>query len=145
MSEDRVHQTKGEAGEDMDTAKKESIRASLLARRDEVQADLDRLDDELQQLGAQQEQNLGGLGNHLAEDGSNVMEQERILAVSGDLRDVMAQVNEALERLDSNEFGICQRCGKPINPERLEAFPYVRYDIECQSQLERQQALLAGR
>jgi len=116
-----------------------------MARQAEVQADLDRLDSELRQLGAEQEQNLGGLGNHLAEDGSNVMEQERILAVSGDLRDVMAQVTDALTRLDTDEFGICQRCGAPINQERLEAFPYVRYDIECQSQIEREQALRAGR
>ncbi len=136
---------KGETIELMDTATKESMRASLIARRDEVEADLNRLDDELRRLGAEQEQNLGGLGNHLAEDGSNVMEQERILAVSGDLRDVMAQVTEALSRLDTDEFGVCQRCGKPINPERLEAFPYVRYDIECQTQIEREQALRGGR
>ncbi len=145
MIRDRARREKGETVEDMDTATRESLRASLLARQSEVQADLDRLDSELRQLGAEQEQNLGGLGNHLAEDGSNVMEQERILAVSGDLRDVMAQVTEALERLDTDEFGICRRCGKPINAERLEAFPFVRYDIECQSQIEREQALRAGR
>ncbi len=145
MTWESARWTKGEMVEDMDTATRESLRTSLLARRDEVQTDLDRLDSELQQLGAQQEQNLGGLGNHLAEDGSNVMEQERILAVSGDLRDILAQVTEALDRLDTEQFGICQRCGKPINAERLEAFPYVRYDIECQSQIEREQALRAGR
>ena len=136
---------KGETVDLMDTATRESLRTTLIARRDEVQADLDRLNDELRQLGAEQEQNLGGLGNHLAEDGSNVMEQERILAVSGDLQDVMAQVDEALVRIDTDDFGMCQRCGKPINPDRLEAFPYVRYDIECQSQIEREQALRAGR
>lgn len=136
---------KGETVDLMETATREAMRATLIARRDEVQADLDRLNDELRQLGAEQEQNLGGLGNHLAEDGSNVMEQERILAVSGDLQDVMAQVDEALARIDTDDFGICQRCGRPINPDRLEAFPYVRYDIECQSQIEREQALRAGR
>ena len=42
-------------------------------------------------------------------------------------------------------YGICQRCGKPINEERLEAFPYVAFCIDCQSLLERQQALRFGR
>ena len=39
---------------------------------------------------------------------------------------------------------MCQRCGKPIGEERLEAFPYVAYCIECQSLIEREQALRAG-
>jgi RNA polymerase-binding transcription factor DksA len=39
---------------------------------------------------------------------------------------------------------VCQRCGKPIGEERLEAFPYVAYCIECQSLVERDQAFSAG-
>lgn len=128
----------------LDPAKLDELRAALLERRDQVQAELDRLNDELQQLGAEQEIGIGALGNHLAEDGSNVMEQERILAVTGDLQDLMAQVNTALERMDEGTYGSCRRCGKPINPERLEAFPYVAHCIECQSQLEREHAFRQG-
>ena len=39
---------------------------------------------------------------------------------------------------------MCQRCGKQIGEERLEAFPYVAYCIECQSLVERDQAIRAG-
>jgi DnaK suppressor protein len=129
----------------LDPAKLGELRTALLERRDTIQGELDRLDEELRALGADQETERGGLGNHLAEDGSNVTEQERILAVSADLRDIMVQVDEALERMDAGTYGICRRCGKPINPERLEAFPYVAYCIECQSLLEREQALRLGR
>jgi DnaK suppressor protein len=119
----------------------ESLRAALVTRRDEITADLERLGQEMQWLGVEQEDERGGLGNHLAEDGSSVMEQERIGTVSEDLRDVLRQVEGALTRIEEGTFGICQRCGKPINEERLEAFPYVEYCIECQSFLERQKVL----
>jgi DnaK suppressor protein len=125
----------------MDTKKVKSVRAALTTRREEIQVELDRLDQELQWMGADQEDERGSLGNHLADDGSSVMEQERISTVSEDLRDLLRQIDGALVRLDDGTYGVCQRCGKPINKERLEAFPYVEFCIECQSFLERQRAL----
>jgi RNA polymerase-binding transcription factor DksA len=125
----------------MDARKVESLRAALVTRRDDITADLERLGQEMQWLGVEQEDERGGLGNHLAEDGSSVMEQERIGTVSEDLRDVLRQVEGALGRIESGTFGTCQRCGKPVNEERLEAIPYVEFCIECQSFLERQKAL----
>lgn len=125
----------------MDQEKLESFRGALLARRDEVQAELERLGQEMQWLGADQEDERGSLGNHLADDGSNVMEQERIGTVVEDLRDILRQVDGALVRIENGTYGICQRCGKPIGKERLEAFPYVEFCIECRSFLERQRAL----
>jgi DnaK suppressor protein len=126
-------------------AKIKELRVALEARREQVQSELDRLDEEMRSLGADQESERGALGNHLAEDGSNVTEQSRILAVSGDLRDILAQVDDALARIEQGSYGLCRRCGKPINPERLEAFPYVAYDIECQQILEREQSLRGAR
>jgi DnaK suppressor protein len=125
----------------MNAKKIESLRGVLLTRRDEITADLERLGQEMQWLGVEQEDERGGLGNHLAEDGSSVMEQERIGTVSVDLQDVLRQVEGALVRIENGTFGICQRCGKPIGEERLEAFPYVEYCIDCQSFLERQKVL----
>jgi DnaK suppressor protein len=113
-------------------------RTALEAKRDEVRAELDRLAEQLAAFGVEQELESGGVGNHLAEDGSSVQEQEQILVISGDLRDVLTQVDDALGRLDDGTYGQCLRCGQPINPERLGAFPYVAYCIECQTIIERQ-------
>ena len=113
-------------------------RARLLSRQEEIQGELDRLAAELESFGIEQEIEHGGLGNHMAEDGTSVQEQERILAVSADLRDIVGQIESALTRLDEGTYGTCQRCGRPVNPERLEAFPYVAYCIECQTIIERQ-------
>lgn len=125
----------------MNKKKVDAARATLAARRGEILADLDRLGQEMRWLGTEQEDERGGLGNHLAEDGSSVMEQERIGTVSEDLRDLLRQIDGALARIENGTYGICRRCGKPINEERLEAFPYVEFDVECQAILERQRAL----
>lgn len=49
-------------------------------------------------------------------------------------------VNEAIERLDDDEYGICQNCEQEINPKRLAAVPWARYCLDCQEL--REQGLL---
>lgn len=41
-------------------------------------------------------------------------------------------VDEALDRLDSGDYGVCQRCEEPIPPKRLNALPWARYCVPCQ-------------
>jgi DnaK suppressor protein len=125
----------------MDATKLDGLRESLVARRAELQAEVDRMATEMRWLGGDQDDEAGSLGNHLADDGSDVMEQERLSTISADLQDMLRQIDRALERLNDGSYGICQRCGQPINPERLEAFPYVAYCIGCQTVLERENAL----
>lgn len=127
----------------IDQKKMEQMRQALLTRRTELMGDLDRISEEIRSIGIEQE-NEGGVGNHLADDGSNVMEGERLGTTSRDLQEILVQVDSALERLDKGEFGICQRCHQPIGAERLEAFPYVAFCINCQTIIEREQLLRTG-
>ncbi len=41
-------------------------------------------------------------------------------------------VDEALDRLESGDYGICLACEEPIAPKRLHALPWARYCITCQ-------------
>ncbi|MDQ3692955.1 MAG: TraR/DksA C4-type zinc finger protein [Chloroflexota bacterium] len=128
----------------MATRNLESAKSSLESRRTELVEDLERMSDEIQSLGVEQEKERGGLGNHFADDGSSVMEVERLSTMRADLSDLLSQIDAALQRMETGEFGICQRCHQSIGAERLEAFPYVAYCINCQTILEREQALLSG-
>ena len=59
-----------------------------------------------------------------------------MLAVSeNDSRQIIL-INEALERLDDEEYGTCQNCEKEINPKRLDAIPWARYCLNCQELVE---------
>jgi DnaK suppressor protein len=53
----------------------------------------------------------------------------------------VAEINEALRRMDEGTYGDCERCGKPIDERRLEALPAARYDAACQSETETRQGL----
>ena len=46
-------------------------------------------------------------------------------------------VEGALERIEAGTYGTCQRCGKPISEERLEALPYAELCIDCKRAVER--------
>ena len=128
----------------MNPQKQAKLRRRLEDRRAQIVSDVSYMADEIRALGIDQDDENGALGNHIAEDGSSVTESERIVVVSEDLQDILAQVNAALERMDDGTYGQCQRCGRSIAAARLEAFPYVAYCIECQALIEREQALRAG-
>ena len=48
----------------------------------------------------------------------------------------IADIDQALLRLDEGSYGVCARCGRDIPERRLDAVPTARYDAECQSLLE---------
>jgi DnaK suppressor protein len=49
---------------------------------------------------------------------------------------MVADIDQALRRIEEGTYGVCERCGKPIDERRLEALPTARYDAACQTQIE---------
>lgn len=49
---------------------------------------------------------------------------------------MVADIDQALLRIKEGSYGLCNRCGKPIEERRLEALPTARFDAECQARLE---------
>ena len=54
---------------------------------------------------------------------------------------IVADIDQALLRIDEGTYGECQRCGQPIDERRLDAMPTARYDAACQSAIEASQGL----
>ncbi|MGB7208178.1 MAG: TraR/DksA family transcriptional regulator [Pyrinomonadaceae bacterium] len=59
-----------------------------------------------------------------------------MLAVSENESRQLALVDEALLRVEDDEYGVCQNCEKDINPKRLAAIPWARYCLNCQELVE---------
>lgn len=53
------------------------------------------------------------------------------------LKEQLAEVEHALEKLDDGTYGICDNCGKSIPPERLEAIPQTSLCLDCKAKQER--------
>jgi RNA polymerase-binding transcription factor DksA len=75
----------------------------------------------------------GGLESYEADDADAMSDTERNQAVTRNAEQILSQVNAALERLEAGTYDICETCGKPINPRRLEALPYVTLCVDCQA------------
>jgi RNA polymerase-binding transcription factor len=68
----------------------------------------------------------------------SVMDVNKELAFRQGERDsqMVADIDQALLRIEEGSYGICARCGKLIDERRLEALPTARYDAECQAVIE---------
>jgi len=55
-----------------------------------------------------------------------------MLAVSENESRQLVLIDEALRRIDDEEYGLCQNCEKEINPKRLAAVPSARFCLDCQ-------------
>lgn len=68
-------------------------------------------------------------------------EREMSFAVRGLLVERANRLAEALERLRSGEYGVCEVCGEAISPARLRAIPEVTTCVRCQDAEERRARL----
>lgn len=60
-----------------------------------------------------------------------------MLAVSENESRQLQMVDEALQRIEDDEYGVCQNCSNTIHPKRLEAIPWARYCLNCQELVEK--------
>ncbi len=65
-----------------------------------------------------------------AEGGSLAFEMEKELSILENSRDILAKVEEALQRIDEGTYGTCDVCGEPIPVARLEALPYTKMCVK---------------
>lgn len=69
--------------------------------------------------------------SNFADSSHATAEREEAETLAGQLRAALENVERALSRLDQGTYGICERCGQPIVPARLEAKPAVTTCIAC--------------
>lgn len=62
--------------------------------------------------------------------------EEMALRLGDQESQMVADVDQALLRIEEGSYGICARCGHAIDERRLEALPTARYDAECQAIVE---------
>ena len=77
-------------------------------------------------------------GMHQADAGSDAYDRDFALSLLSQEQDALYEIDEALKRIELGTYGKCEMSGKPIPRARLEAIPFARFTVECQSQLERQ-------
>jgi DnaK suppressor protein len=77
-------------------------------------------------------------GMHQADAGSDAYDRDFALSLLSQEQDALYEIDQALKRIELGTYGVCEMSGKAIPHARLEAIPFARFTVECQSQLEKQ-------
>ena len=122
----------------MSTIDVESFKARLLEERERTQKAIAYLNEENRGTTEDEARELsGGLDNHLADIATHTYDRELDSTLESSEELHLTHVEAALKRIEDGTYGICENCGKPIQPERLEAMPWVTLCIDCKRQAER--------
>jgi DnaK suppressor protein len=105
-----------------------AVRHALVAETAELRAEISEASAAYDRVLADGDQ---GTGDDSADAGSITFEREHELSLTANSRDLLAQNDRALERLDAGTYGLCEICGNPIGKERLKAFPKVTLCVTC--------------
>lgn len=106
----------------------------LLAERDRLSEGIRKIEQET--LYESTRENTGDLTSY-AEVGTDNFERETALNIASGESAWLREVADALGRIKSGDYGICEGCNSEIPKKRLEVFPAARYCLACQSKLEK--------
>jgi DnaK suppressor protein len=102
-------------------------RARLLAEREQVLQDMELLKESLK----------GEVDIDLEEGDPDLIEREKSAALLATLARKLESIETALRSIEKGLYGVCERCGQPIPPERLEVKPDATLCLQCQIEVEK--------
>lgn len=76
-------------------------------------------------------------GDDTADSGSKTFDQQHVLTLVNNTRQLLEQVERALDRVEDGTYGPCESCGNPIGKARLQAFPRATLCVPCKTREER--------
>ena len=78
-----------------------------------------------------------GFDQHPGDVATELYDRELEYTLQDGEQALLVRIDRALARIDDGTYGTCERCGKDIPEERLEARPWAELDIDCQRAVER--------
>ena len=105
--------------------------------RSRLEMEQKHLNEELEQLKANirpaDERREGSPFGKREEEATESFELEKRIALEKRTRDLLAEVEHTLHKFDQGTYGLCDSCGQPIDPARLEALPQASLCLSCKA------------
>ncbi|KIH76073.1 transcriptional regulator, TraR/DksA family [Geoalkalibacter ferrihydriticus] len=114
----------------MDPEQVDQARRQLLEMRRETLQEVKDSRKASQELGQEGGGDIGDIS-------SNTYHRDVLMNLSETQRQLVRDIDAALERIDQGEYGECLRCGEEIAPRRMEVRPFSRYCVECKTEVEK--------
>lgn len=68
---------------------------------------------------------------NIEEEADEVQEYDNLVSLEHNLELKLKDVNLALEKMEADKYGVCEKCGKNIEEDRLEAVPEAKFCMKC--------------
>ena len=115
----------------MTTIDTQHFRTMLVEERERVQKAIANLrDDHPGSLDEEVEEIAATSDNHPGDTATATHDREVDYTLEENSEQVLADIELALKKIDDGTYGTCEKCGKPIAPERLDAMPWARLCID---------------
>ena len=106
--------------------------------RSRLESEQKRLLEELEQIRASAqvaggERREGSPFGKREEEATESFELEKRLALEKRVLDQLAEVEHALAKFEAGTYGLCDSCGRAIDPARLEALPQANFCLDCKA------------
>jgi len=106
------------------------FRKTLLKEREQIVGDVKQIVESSKEMGQDGIQDIG-------DEAANIYNKQVLLSLNENERMRLKEVDEALDRIESGSYGICEECGGPISLKRLEVRPVAKYCVPCLTKLEK--------
>lgn len=114
----------------------DEIRDGLIDRKRRLAERIERFSEESALDNPMELGQISSLPTHQADLGTDAMEQEKTLGMAERSAEEIKEIDEALERIKTGTYGICELCGQRIGAERLRVLPSAPYCRGCQASQE---------
>jgi RNA polymerase-binding protein DksA len=106
--------------------------------RTQLEKERSRVAEELRQMessgSGSEERREGSPFGKREEEATETMELEKRLTLENRLREQLSEIDHALKKFEAGTYGLCEVCGQPIAPARLEALPQAKLCMNCKAQ-----------
>jgi DnaK suppressor protein len=110
------------------------LRNQLAVEAAALRTDIDRAETDIaSRLGDA----VSDAGDDQADQGAKTFEREHELALTHNARELLAQNERAIARIEAGTYGTCESCGEAIGKARLQAFPRATLCVSCKQREER--------
>ncbi len=120
----------------MDKYKVMKYKKVLLNEKDRLEGEIKNFQDEEKYSQQESTNELSSYDNHPGDAGSETFEREMDLGLKDNTFTLLKQVDDALDKIESGNYGVCQKCGANIKDDRLGVVPYSSYCEDCQESQE---------
>ena len=120
----------GSKEEEEVTKKYSHLRSYLEDEKKRLQGELEQIEANVRPADVRRE---GSPFGKREEEATESFELEKRLALEKRIRDQLAEVDHAFNKFEQGSYGLCDSCGQPIDPARLEAIPHSNLCLSCKA------------